>query len=308
VSVAGICLVCLSMLFVVVEGLVHLDENSGGHHSIADTKVYPFLDWQHYPLFFGNAAFLFCIHTVAIPIHTSMSEGSDPDDFDRAVNASTTFVAVLNIVFAVMCFWIYGDKVQSNIVQNLPAGNIVTTIIKVLLVFVMIFTYGLFIQPLAELVENMYSGADQGQELGNPSRHLSTDISSGTKEESLLADSFEGEITWSGRCRQYGIRIALILVTLGLALSIPDFGLVCNLVGSVANTTLGLVFPAVFYIKLKSDSVDDLPTKLEVVLNAGIVLFASVLMVTSGGVTVVSIACANSKGLSICSSAPFDHT
>jgi hypothetical protein len=64
-------------------------------------QAFPFLLWRTYPLFFGNAAFTFCIHTVAIPVHASLK---DPEgDYEKAVDRSTLFVAVINIVFAAAC-------------------------------------------------------------------------------------------------------------------------------------------------------------------------------------------------------------
>ena len=81
-----------------------------------DLVTTTFLDWKHYPyaatlhslcvlsrysvgaeccssvgaeccsrLFFGNAAFLFCIHTVAIPIHTSTKQ---PADYNKVLSAA----------------------------------------------------------------------------------------------------------------------------------------------------------------------------------------------------------------------------
>ena len=95
-------------------------------------------------------------------------------------------------------------------------------VIKVLLIIVMIFTFALFIQvigrhcnpttdtwlvqPLAQLLEQMYMNHTNQDELSGPFFHYN------------------------------GTRLVIIAVTCGLALSIPDFGLACNLVGAVANT------------------------------------------------------------------------
>jgi len=299
--VVGIVLVCASMVAIVVYGLTSLDEHQGGHHPITDTEVYPFLNWKHYPLFFGNAAFLFCIHTVAIPIHTSMSDSVNEGDFDRAVNWSSAFVATINILFAVVCFWIYGDDVKANIVQNMPADNALASVIKVLLVLVMIFTYGLFIQPLAELLESMWSKPPNTEGYDAPLNPV------GMTQGSPMAID-DGSCLRNPENRGRLIRIVIILLTAGLALCIPDFGLVCNLVGAVANTLIGLVLPSLFYIKLKSAAPDEALRGSDLLLNAAIVVFAIILMITSATVTVISIVCVHATELGICKMAPFDQT
>lgn len=313
VSLIGIGLVIVSMIMLVVNGLASLKDHSGGKHSITDTTVYPFLDWQHYPLFFGNAAFLFCIHTVAIPIHTSMKNGVEPDEYDSAVNWSITFVAVSNIAFAIACFWIYGDQVEGNVVLNLPQDSLICVVVKILLVLVMIFTFGLFVQPLAELVEEMLLAAEEDTP-AEQWRGLPEEAKMDLLEQQVEADyHIQGtpvhsehapeDASWTSKM----IRVGIILFTFGLGLGIPDFGLVCNLVGSVANTTMGLILPPVFYLKLKSMQPSESLTLGELVLNIGIVVFATVLMVTSATVTIISIVCVHTDGLEICTVPPFDH-
>jgi len=310
VSMIGIALVILSMICLVVNGLLTLDEHSGGKYPIDDTTVYPFLDWQHYPLFFGNAAFLFCIHTVAIPIHTSMKDGKDQiSEYDSAVDWSISFVAVSNIAFAVVCFWIYGDKVETNVVLNLPQGSVLCVVIKVLLVLVMIFTFGLFVQPLAELVEEMLF-VEEEEPAPWDQLHNSEEAKMDYLEQQVEADYHSGpfheeaaEATWRSKM----IRVAIIIFTFGLGLGIPDFGLVCNLVGSVANTLMGLILPPIFYLKLKSMQPNETLTLGELVLNGGIVVFATVLMLTSATVTIISIVCVHTDSLEICTVPPFDH-
>jgi len=264
VSVAGIALVCASMVAVVAYGLNRVAESDR-----VDLVTTTFLDWKHYPLFFGNAAFLFCIHTVAIPIHTSTKQ---PADYNKAVNVSTFFVSVLNIGFAMLCFWIYGDDTKTNIVQNLPADSSIVIVIKILLIIVMIFTFALFIQPLAQLLEQMYMSHTNQDELAGPFFHYN------------------------------GTRLVIIAVTCGLALSIPDFGLACNLVGAVANTLVGVILPASFNLKLRAH---EMSPGIKI-FNIATLGFGLVLMVTSAVITVISIVCVHSGDLQICHSAPFD--
>ena len=251
-SLAGTVLVVLAMVGVLGYGFAM----QGPAVSIATLATQPLLRWRSYPLFFGNAAFAFCIHTVAIPVHASLE---DPEcDYEAAVDQSTTFVAITNVVFAVACAVLFGrEGVQANIMQNLPQGALLSECVKVLLCIVMVFTYALFLQPVAELIER-----------------------------SFFAPGLDGTPPGRALRQRRAIRIGVILVTTAIALVVPDFGLVCNLVGSVANTLVGLIMPPLFYHKLMGDRL----TLRERVACATIAVFGFVLMVVSTTVTVAAIA------------------
>jgi len=159
----------------------------------------------------------------------------------------------------------------------------------------MIFTYGLFIQPLAELLEDMFFRPKIEQEAHG-----------GTPEMGLIESRQAVQDPVSETTSKL-VRIGIILFTFLLGLCIPDFGLVCNLVGSIANTLIGLILPTLFYLKLKSERTNESLYLSEVLLNGLILVFAVVLMLTSGTVTAISIVCCHTKGLHICTIAPFDR-
>ena len=95
---------------------------------------------------------------------------------------------------------------------------------------------------------------------------------------------------------------AVILLTTALALLIPDFGLACNLVGSVANTLVGVIMPALFYRKLMGDS---LPARERTACTC-IVAFGFTLLTVSTVVTIVAIVGVHNPGMALCQHAPFD--
>ena len=248
-SLAGIVLVVVAMASVLIYGAATQPV------SLAAIAAAPFIRWRTYPLFFGNAAFTFCIHTVAIPVHASLA---DPErDYEAAVDRSTMFVAVINIAFAAVCSMLFQSAgVQANVLQNLPQGEHLSVLVKVLLCVVMILTYALFLQPVAELIEHVFFKA-----------------------------TFEVATEKAALRHRRAIRVAVILVTTLLALAVPDFGLACNLVGSVANTLVGLIMPPLFYRKLMGDRL----TNRERTICATIVVFGTVLMVVGTTVTVIAI-------------------
>ena len=114
---------------------------------------YPAIHIESYPLFFGNAAFLFCIHSVVIPIEQSMQ---NPSRFSLVANISVIFVTILNLFFAVICYMLLGYCTQGNVIVNLPEGWL-PIVVQLLLCLDILFTYTIFMIPLAEMIENLLS-------------------------------------------------------------------------------------------------------------------------------------------------------
>ena len=258
---------------------------------------YTFISWKTYPLFFGNAAFLFCIHTVAIPVEQSMrldeDEGGEgeadaqemrlsagggggqfedkdstaaPAAYASACDKSVVFVGVLNIIYAGVCMPLYRNwtdglpgglrGVQGNIVDNLPLQNQLVTACKLCLCVVMLFTFAIFIQPIAELCEVRYARNRGGR---------------------------KAPMWVSGL-----IRAGLSLFCCALGLAVPDFSLATGLVGGVSNTLVGVVLPPIFYLKLNQVNGRELD-KNEGLINKTVAFFGIVLMVVSTAVTVGEI-------------------
>jgi vesicular inhibitory amino acid transporter len=51
-----------------------------------------------------------------------------------------------------------------------------------------------------------------------------------------------------------GLRVLLVLFTMGMAISIPHFALLMGLIGSFTGTMLSFVWPCYFYMRLKWDT------------------------------------------------------
>ena len=109
------------------------------------------VNWETYPLFFGNAAFLFCIHSVVLPIEQSMKEKKH---FARTTDVSMVIVTVLNLSFAVICYMLLGYCTQGSVTANLPSGWL-PDVVEVLLCIDLLFTYTIFMIPLSEMLERL---------------------------------------------------------------------------------------------------------------------------------------------------------
>jgi hypothetical protein len=125
------------------------------------------------------------------------------------------------------------DDTEGNIVLNLPCSSLAVVFIQILLCVVMLFTFILFLQPIAELAEDAVSKyrARRGKSMTPNGKGMS-------KKDSC--------------CDLYGnlVRTILVIGCAALGVSIPSFGLVTNLVGAVTNTIVGLILPPAIYIQL----------------------------------------------------------
>lgn len=75
----------------------------------------------------------------------------------------------------------------------------------------------------------------------------------------------EGDLKFWAIC----LRIALILLTLFLAIFIPHFAILMGLIGSITGTLLSLIWPCYFHLKLKSKTL----TLYQKFVNVFIILF-----------------------------------
>merc|ERR1712232_1533427 len=80
---------CLALLFAMIVSYGYFFSE----YDIKPLSNYPMINRETYPLFFGNAAFLFCIHSVVLPIEQSMK---NKDHFARTTDVSMVIVTILN--------------------------------------------------------------------------------------------------------------------------------------------------------------------------------------------------------------------
>ncbi|KAL6059600.1 Transmembrane amino acid transporter protein [Balamuthia mandrillaris] len=169
-----------------------------------------------YPLFLGNAAFLYLIHSVVLPTEQSMKDRSK---YKLCLLASIIFVTVLNLGFSIICLMFWKEHTAQNIIDNLSHG-VVTTLVRIFLSIDLLFTFALFLFPVSEALEHNFF---------NPS---------------LFGKS------WKEEMKRNALRVLLVVATAGVALSIPFFSLLTGLSGVFGNNMLGFLLPTLLYIFL----------------------------------------------------------
>ncbi|XP_071734579.1 amino acid transporter AVT1C-like [Rutidosis leptorrhynchoides] len=168
------------------------------------------LNLSSFPVAIGLYGYCYSGHAVFPNIYTSMAKKSQ---FPAVLLTSFGICGVLYAVVAVMGYLMFGETTESQFTLNLPT-NLVASNIAVWTTVVNPFTkYALTISPVAMSLE---------------------------------------ELLPSNKSYFYSIliRTGLVLSTLIVALTIPFFGLVMSLIGSLLTMMVTLILPCVCFLSI----------------------------------------------------------
>jgi amino acid permease len=201
----------------------------------------PLFKLDTFPLFLGNAGYLYLIGTAILPLAQSMNE---PRRFSAALNPSIVMVTVLNLAFGLFAYIQYGGPegrvcdsidtrtgsglgcVQDNVLKNLTPG-LSTHLVKTFLVIDILFTCIVFLFPINEAIEQEVFGSAVSPVV--------------TKPGWFTLD------TW-----RRNLSRAVITCSIGVvAYCVPFFSLLTGLTGGFGNNILGFILPPLFYYKLR---------------------------------------------------------
>jgi hypothetical protein len=229
----------------------------------------PMFELDTYPLFLGNAGFLYLISTAVLPLaqnmdttknaeskysnlipdghHSPYGSGIDPS-FSNAFNSSVLFVTVLNLAFGLYAWKQYGEChgddddecVQSNVIDNLGDGNLAIWV-KVLLCVDLLFTSLVFLFPVNEIIEQEYFGPEVISRLTSRASMLPSSSSSYSLSCPLV--SLFGDLSSSLEWKRNASRTLLAMAVAGIAYLVPSFSLLTGLTGGFGNNILGFILP-----------------------------------------------------------------
>jgi len=170
------------------------------------------LNLSSFPVAIGLYGYCYSGHAVFPNIYTSMAKRSQ---FPMVLLTSFGICGVLYAVVAIMGYMMFGESTESQFTLNLPT-NLVASNIAVWTTVVNPFTkYALTMHPVALSLEELL-----------PSDRMKSYI------YPIL------------------IRTCLVFTTLGVALSIPFFGLVMSLIGSLLTMLVTLILPCVCFLRI----------------------------------------------------------
>lgn len=199
----------------------------------------------------GNIAFLFLIHVVILPISQSMRLGRAPasslsvnmplvtatdsvvgraaapdnhvtelvQGFGPVAISSYAIITVINASFAGVCYCMFGEDTQPNVLQNLQSGSAGVLIIQILLCVDLLFTIPMILAAGRELCEGYAMATAFGGAHENLTRTL--------------------------------VRLLLVALIFAIAAGISSFGEAVSLIGGLANSIMGLMLPPLLYSSKK---------------------------------------------------------
>lgn len=187
-----------------------------------DLKVNWLVNWSKLPNMVGMIVYSYEGIGFVLPSETVAKK---PESYTRILTGCILLTTLNYFLFGCLGYIGFGSDTQEQIIQNLVdyfvgnyTWNILIKIITVCLIFAITATY-----PLQLFV--------------------ATDILEEKMFDLSLKSKFE---YW----RQNNFRMFLVLFTVLIAVSVPKFGLLIGLIGSIGSAALQFIFPSLIYLKL----------------------------------------------------------
>lgn len=204
------------------DGILHINDGTINANVLKTNLLYA--DLSGFPIFVGNACFLFVIHAMILSQEQSMidrTRHSVSEQFKKANNLSLILVTAINMIFSVFAYISFLDMVPfpDNIVDGLDEG-IIQQITRACLCVDLLFTYALIMYPFTEALDTELF-----------------DITQLTNNRSVM---LKGSI----------VRIVIVIITALVAIGVPHFGYLTGLTGGSASIFLGFILPPIYIWKL----------------------------------------------------------
>jgi len=211
-----------------------------------------FATWGQLPLYFGTAIYAFEGIGVVLPLENQMKTPADMKGWNGVLNTSMVMVSCLYIAVGFFGYLKYGENVTGSITLNLPVGEFLATLVKIMMSLSVFFTYALqFYVPVEIILPWVHRRVA-------PDHHLKA---------------------------EYALRYLMVMITFSLAAAIPKLDLFISLVGSVSSSTLALMAPAV----IDTVTQDHRCTKVRAAKNAALFLVGFLGFITGSYVSVSNI-------------------
>ena len=165
-----------------------------------------------FPLFYGVTAFLFCVHSMVIPVELEMAK---PTQMNVVLLIAGAVVVIVNLPFAVYGYLLFGADTKGVIFDNLPSG-IFNNIVRLMLSAELTLTFPLVFKPASQIFENYL------EKILPRLKYLKIAV----------------------------MRVILVLVSFTLAIFVPYFQFMAALVGGFATTLLAFIWPPLFHFLL----------------------------------------------------------
>ena len=190
-----------------------------------------------------------------------------PKDAPLVMNAGYCAMTALKIGVGVIAYMTFGENTHEVVTLNLPTGMILTAV-NIVVVILSLSSYTLPMFTVFEILEKDSPWLMTGD----------IELSSEKELKNLDEETKQSYIA----IRRTVVRLALVIVTLIMAVSVPHFGLVLSFIGTFTGAFLEMVFPSLFYVILKHERISTVTIVLNILIVGFIMLFMGVGIYFSG--------------------------
>ena len=220
-----------------------------------------------FPVAFSAITLSFGVHAVFTDIEKHMK---DAGNFDTTFNAAYVVLLVLYLMAAVFGFYTFGDITYSPVLCNFPRDThstlgMITATTKLLIAFHVMSAYPILMNVLVTEMERGF-GLDEASSAADDNRHNSRKAKAGPalplleagdgRQESDAGAAGASSTTcrnWQGFALRTLLRTCMVAITCCVAIFVPFFGLLMELVGALCLTMMVFVLPVVFSWQLWGD-------------------------------------------------------
>ncbi|XP_049819913.1 proton-coupled amino acid transporter-like protein CG1139 isoform X2 [Aethina tumida] len=164
----------------------------------------------HWPMFFGTVIFALEGIGVVMPLENNMKNPTHFIGCPSVLNIGMFCVICLYSSVGFFGYWVYGPETEGSITLNLPKDEILAQSVKIMIAIAVFLTYALQFYVPMEIIWKAMKNSYQ-----NP------------------------------KMAERVIRYSLIVLTVVIAICVPNLGGFISLVGAVCLSMLGMIFPAI---------------------------------------------------------------
>lgn len=202
---------------------------------------------------FGSAMFAFEGISVVLPIYTRMKKPEQMGSTWGIVNVSYVLLLFLYCSVGVLGYLRFGSGVKDSITLNLPPSALNQTIRGAFAASIFL-TYPLQFYVPHEIIWTWVRNRIYADAETNPKKVHKLD---------------------------YAFRTLLVIITFGLAISVPMLNLLMDLVGSISGTALSITLPAIIHLATFWDDVSGNPRIFMIVIDVTLIIIS--LIASSSG-------------------------
>nr|XP_018900084.1 PREDICTED: proton-coupled amino acid transporter-like protein CG1139 [Bemisia tabaci]XP_018900092.1 PREDICTED: proton-coupled amino acid transporter-like protein CG1139 [Bemisia tabaci]XP_018900100.1 PREDICTED: proton-coupled amino acid transporter-like protein CG1139 [Bemisia tabaci] len=216
------------------------------------------VELDRFPLFIGTALFAMEAVGVVMPLKSEMKNPRQFRGWFGVLNCAMVPITILYLLVGLAGYLKYGDSARGSISLNLPDNEVPAQCVKVMLAFSVYICYAICAYVTFQM---------------------------------LWGDYLEPKFEESKKklVYEYIGRTLLVLVTFGLAVSIPNLELFISLIGALGLANLGVAFPTIMELLTRWDKYHGCLFALFLLKNICLLFVAVYAFFIGGSTSIINI-------------------